>query len=146
MHIITRDHIVYSLSREHPPALEIDPGDKVCFETYDARTGTIRSEGDLLDRPHPRGANPVTGPVFVRGSKPGDTLCVEILDIQLASQGFIAIKKGVGILGHLAERYVTKIVRLENNRACFDERIRFPVRPMIGVIGTAPAGEGVPTL
>ena len=146
MHIITRDHIVYSLSREHPPALEIDPGDKVCFETYDARTGTIRSEGNLLDRPHPRGANPATGPVFVRGAKPGDTLCVEILDIQLASQGFIAIKKGVGILGHLAERYVTKIVRLENNSAYFDERIRFPVRPMIGVIGTAPAGEGVPTL
>ncbi len=146
MHIITRDHIVYSLSREHPPALEIDQGGKVCFETYDARTGTIRSEGDLLDRPHPRGANPATGPVFVRGSKPGDTLCVEILDIQLASQGFIAIKRGVGILGHLAERYVTKIVRLENKSAHFDERIRFPVRPMIGVIGTAPAGEGVPTL
>jgi amidase len=28
----------------------------------------------------------------------------------------------------------------------FNDRIRFPVRPMVGVIGTAPAGAGVATL
>ncbi len=146
MHIITRDRVIYSFSRDHRPVLEIDSGDKICFETYDARTGTIRSESDLLDQPHPRGANPATGPVFVRGAQPGDVLCVEILDIQLASQGFIAIKAGVGILGHLAERYVTKLVRIERGIVHFSDRIRFPVRPMIGVIGTTPARETVPTL
>ena len=61
MHTITRDHIVYSFSRVHQPVLEIEPGDTICFETYDARTGTIRSADDLLDHPHPRGANPATG-------------------------------------------------------------------------------------
>ena len=91
-HIITRDHIVYSFDRKHSQVRNIDPGDKIRFETYDARTGTIRSEDNLLDRPHPRGANPATGPVFVRGAEPGDTLRVEILEIELASQGFIAIK------------------------------------------------------
>ena len=146
MHTITRDHIVYSFSREHQPVLEIDPGDTIRFETYDARTGTIRSADDLLDHPHPRGANPATGPVFVRGAQPGDTLCVEILGIQLASQGFIAIKAGVGNLGHLADRYVTKIVRIEEGIVHFDERFHFPARPMVGVIGTAPAEADVPTL
>ena len=146
MHIITRDHIVYSFNRDHRPVQEVDPGDKIHFETYDARTGTILSESDLLDQPHPRGLNPATGPVFVRGAEPGDTLRVEIQDIQLASQGFIGIKAGTGNLGHLAKHYVTKIVRIEGDTAHFDDRIRFPIRPMVGVIGTAPAEEAVPTL
>lgn len=145
-HIITRDHIVYSFDREHSPVRKIDPGDKICFETYDARTGTIQSEDNLLDRPHPRGANPATGPVFVNGAEPGDTLRVEILEVQLASQGFIAIKAGLGNLGHLAEKYVTRLVQIEDGIVHYDDRIRFPVRPMIGVIGTAPSGEAVPTL
>ena len=146
MHIVTRDHVVYSFSRQHRPVREVDSGDRICFETYDARTGTIRSEEDLLDHPHPRGLNPVTGPIFVRGAEPGDTLCIDVLNVQLASQGFIAVKAGVGNLGHLAEHYMTKLIRIENNIAHFDDRLRFPVRPMIGVIGTAPAGEEVPTL
>jgi amidase len=106
MHIITRNRIVYSFSRDHHPVSEVDSGDKIRFETYDARTGTILSENDLLDKPHPRGLNPATGPLFVRGAEPGDTLCIEIQDIQLASQGFIGVKAGTGNLGHLAERYV----------------------------------------
>ena len=145
-HIITRDHIFYSFNREHGAVLKIDPGDKICIETYDARTGTIRSEKSLLDRPHPLGANPATGPIFVRGAEPGDTLRVEILKVQLASQGFIAIKAGLGNLGHLAEKYVTRLVQIEDGIVHYDDRIRFPVRPMIGVIGTAPAGEAVATL
>lgn len=145
-HIITRDHIVYSFDREHRPVRKIDPGDKIRFETYDARTGTIRSEDNLLDRPHPLGANPATGPVFVRGADPGDTLRVEILEVQLASQGFIAIKAGLGNLGHLAEKYVTRLVQIEDGIVHYDDHLRFPVRPMIGVIGTAPSGEAVPTL
>lgn len=146
LHIIPRDHIVYSFSREHRPVLKIDPGDLICFETYDARTGTIRGEDNLLDRPHPLGANPATGPVFVQGAEPGDTLQVEILEVQLASQGFIAVKAGLGTLGHLAERYVTRLVQIQDGMVYFDDKIRFPVRPMVGVIGTAPAGEAVPTL
>ena len=146
MHIITRARIVYSFSRDHRPVREVDPGDKIRFETYDARTGTILTENDLLAHPHPRGINPATGPLFVRSAEPGDTLCVEIQDIQLASQGFIGIKAGTGNLGHLAEHYVTKIIRIKGDTAHFDDRIRFPVRPMVGVIGTAPTGEAVPTL
>ena len=92
MHIITRDRIVYSFSRDHRPVGEVDPGDKICFETYDARTGTILSENDLLDQPHPIGLNPATGPLFVRGAEPGDTLCVEIQDIQLARKVLSGLK------------------------------------------------------
>lgn len=145
MHRIPRDRIVYSLDKAHPPALEIDPGEVVCIETYDARTGTIRSDADLLDRPHPKGSNPATGPIFIRGAGPGDSLVVTIQRIALADQGFLAVKAGEGLLAHRAKKYATRMVPIRNGTVVFSDRIRFPTRPMVGVIGTAPSAEGVPT-
>jgi acetamidase/formamidase len=81
-----RDHIVYALDRESPPALEIESGETIVFETHDGRTGTIQSDDDLLLHPHPDGSNPATGPVLVRHSQPVDSLAVHILDITLADR------------------------------------------------------------
>ena len=142
---ITRDHIVYSLDKAHPPVLEIEPGEVVVLETYDARTGTIQKDEDLLDHVHPRGSNPATGPIRVRGAEPGDSLVVEIQRIELAPQGFLAVKAGEGLLAHLAPNYATRIVDIKGDMVHFDEHTRFPTNPMVGVIGTAPAGEGVST-
>jgi len=143
---ITRDHIVYSLDKTQPPVAAIDPGAELLFETWDARTGTIRSEQDLLDAPHPSGPNPATGPVFVRGAEPGDALAVEILGITLAARGYTGTRPGRGVLGHMISAYRTKLFDIVDGHVVFNDRLRFPVRPMVGVIGTAPAGEGVATL
>lgn len=145
IHRLSREHIVYSFDKSHPPALEIDSGDVVEFETYDARTGTILRDEDSLEQMHPDGANPATGPILVRGAEPGDGLCVEILGIELAEQGFLGVKKGMGLLGHMATKFATKIVNISKGQVHFDERIRFPVNPMVGVISTTPAGEGIAT-
>ena len=143
-HRLGRDRIAYRFDKSLEPVLEIDPGDRVTFETFDARTGTIRSDEDLLDRPHPVGANPATGPVRVRGAEPGDGLCVEIETVELAESGFLAVKKGEGLLAERAGRYATRIVPVADGVARFGD-LRFPVRPMVGVVGTAPAGEPVST-
>ncbi len=145
MHRIPRDRIVYSLDKAHPPALEIDPGEVVCLETYDARTGTIQSDADLLEHPHPAGSNPATGPIFIRGAGPGDSLVVTIQRIALADRGFLAVKAGEGLLAHRARKYATRMVPVRDGTILFSDRIRFPARPMVGVIGTAPPAEGVPT-
>jgi amidase len=118
----------------------------VLFETWDARTGSIRSERDLLDKPHPKGPNPATGPVFVRGAEPGDSLVVHVLDIALANRGYTGTRPGQGVLGHLITEHRTKLFDVVDGMVVFNDRIRFPVRPMVGVIGTAPAGDGVATL
>lgn len=143
-HRLGRDRIAYRFDKSLEPVLEIDPGDRVTFGTFDARTGTIRSDEDLLDRPHPVGANPATGPVCVRGAEPGDGLCVEIEAVELAESGFLAVKKGEGLLAERAGRYATRIVPVSDGVARFGD-LRFPVRPMVGVVGTAPAGEPVST-
>jgi amidase len=143
---INREHIVYSLDKAHPPVVTVDPGMEICFETWDARTGTVQKESDLLVKPHPKGPNPATGPAYVRGAVPGDALIVEILDVKLAARGYTGIRPRQGVLGHLIGDYRTKIFDIVDGMVVFNDRIRFPVRPMVGVIGTAPAGEGVGTL
>lgn len=143
-HRLARNRIAYRFDKSLEPVLEIDPGDLVTFETFDARTGTIRSDEDLLDRPHPVGSNPATGPVLVRGAAPGDGLCVEIESIDLAESGFLAVKKGEGLLAERAGRYATRIVPVAGGVAHFGD-LRFPVRPMVGVVGAAPAGDPVST-
>ena len=140
---ISRENIVYSFDKAQPPVATVDAGGEICFETWDARTGTVQSEGDLLVKPHPRGPNPATGPVTIRGAAPGDALIVEILDIAVGSQGYTGIRPGQGVLGHLIGDYRTKIFRIVDGMVVFSDRIRFPVRPMVGVIGTAPSGDAV---
>ncbi len=143
---ISREHIVYSLDKAHPPVVSVDPGTEICFETWDARTGTVQSERDLLMTPHPKGPNPATGPVAVRAAAPGDALVVEILDITLGPRGYTGIRPRQGVLGHLIGDFRTKVFDITDGTVVFNDRIRFPARPMVGVIGTAPAGEGVGTL
>lgn len=145
MKILTRDHIVYSLDKTHPPALTVDPGETILLETHDARTGTIRSDSDLLDKPHPLGANPATGPIFVNSAEPGDTLAVEILDIKLADSCYVASKAQIGLLAQRAERFATRVMPIRDGSIYFNEQIRLPSRPMIGVIGVAPVGVGIAT-
>jgi len=143
---LTRDQIVYSFDKAHRPVATIEPGAQACFETWDARTGTIASDQDLLTQPHPKGPNPATGPILVRGAEPGDALVVEIQDIRLASRGYTGIRPSQGILGHLIRDYRTKVLDIVDGTVVFTDRVRFPVRPMVGVIGTAPAGAGVGNL
>jgi len=144
MHRISREHIAYRLDKEHAPILAIDQGQTVVLETYDARTGTIQNNTDLLDHPHPDGANPVTGPVYVRNAEPGDALVVEIEKIELAPEGFLAVKAGEGLLGHMAKNFATRMVQIEDGIVHFGN-LRLPANPMVGVIGTSPAGEGIST-
>ena len=145
MKTIPREKIVYSLDRSHPHVLEIESGEEILFETYDARTGTIQTPNDLLDHPHPLGSNPATGPVFIHSAEPGDSLAVEILNIDLADTGFLAVKQNVGLLAHLTSGFATRIVPIKENTVHFSDRLSFPARPMVGVIGTAPEGSGVET-
>lgn len=89
--------------------------------------------------------NPATGPVFVECAEPGDILKVEIHDIRVREWGVISTLPEMGVLIHRAETK-TKIVPVENSSLVhFNDGIQFSVEPMIGVIGTAPSGDDIPT-
>lgn len=78
------------------------------------------------------------GPIEVRGAKPGDTLCVEILAIELGRQGVMVTSKGLGVLGDRITEADTKVIPIEDGFACFSDKIRLPLTPMVGVCGVAP--------
>lgn len=141
---ITRDRTTYVMSRDSAPVLEIEPGEAVVFETLDASGGRIRTIQDgVTFFPLPSETNPVTGPVYVRRARPGDSLAVEILDIRLGTYGYSRIKPGAGVIIDELTPPVARIFRIEGDSAIFSAKVRVPLRPMIGTIGTAPEGPGI---
>lgn len=139
---IPRDRFTYQLSAAVPPVARIAPGDALLLETFDASTGRIRRAEDLL--PYlairdPLKVNPAAGPIYVEGAEPGDALTVEILDIRLQPPGFIRATPGAGVLQVGLETPSILMVEVDGDHLVVDGRWRLPARPMIGVIGTAPA-------
>ena len=70
-------------------------------------------------------------------------LAVDILDIQVADQGVMMTLKGYGALWPTCE-VRTKIIPVKDGYAHFNDVV-WPIDPMIGVIGTAPDAEPVPS-
>lgn len=142
---ITRDHVVYAMSPENPPVARARSGETLVFETMDCFGGQISCPSDRLGTLDWSRINPATGPVFIEGAEAGDTLKVEILRIDLAQQAAMVEAPGEGITGLQATEESTKILPARDGRVVFSEALSLPVSPMIGVIGTAPEKEAIPT-
>ena len=86
MLIIKKENAVYALSPDNAPVAHIESGDMLQFETADCFGEQITLECHKLGILDWSRINPATGPVYVNGAEPGDTLKVEILKIDLALQ------------------------------------------------------------
>ena len=84
--VIGMEHKKFAFDRNIEPVAAIHSGDRVIFETEDANVSLITKESDIWAE-FPKlydkggGCNPVTGPVYVEGAKPGDCLSVDILRV-----------------------------------------------------------------
>lgn len=146
MERITKEKTTCVFAKETPPVLTVDAGTEITFETLDASGGRIHSEQDGLTVFPPREeANPATGPVYVRGAMPGDSLIVDILGIRLSAYGYTRIRPGSGVIIDELKPPRARIVYVEGDTVVFSPTLRFPARPMVGVIGVAPAGDPVAT-
>ena len=142
---ISRLHLVNLFDPAALPGAEIAPGDEITFETLDALGGRVKTHADALSVmiPHELG-NPATGPVAVVGARPGDTLAVSVQDIRLGDFGYGRVKAG-GVIFDELRPPVANLTPIRDGQVHFNERLRFPVRPMVGVVGVAPAGPPVHT-
>ena len=140
-HRIGRDEIIWAFGPDLEPVLEVDPGETVTFETNDCFTGQIRSEDDLVTDIDLERINSATGPVAIRGAEPGDSLIAEILDVRPIDVGFACLIPGFGQLIEQVESPVTRLFRVEDGWIEMNERVRFPAKPMVGVVGVATGGE-----
>ena len=141
MQVITDQ--VLAFSKDNAPCATAQPGEVLLFKTQDCFAGRIPNEDvTMKDLNFSYGfANPAAGPVYIEGAEPGDVLVVDIYDVQVADHGVIATDDHCGPLYQTTD-YRSKIIPIEDGMADFNG-VKFPIDPMIGVIGTAPDGEDV---
>jgi len=142
MHRLAADQVHYEWNNALPPRLAIEPGDTVAFDTRDAADGYYSRDSthdDVLGRGPFRG-HPLTGPVRVHGAAPGDTLVVEVLDMEPAADfGWTAIRPGRGLLPEAEFPKPHLVIWDVSDRtfARMGRGIAVPLRPFPGVMGTA---------
>lgn len=141
---LTCNKIIYAFSKENEPVKYVDPGTTVEIETYDCFENQVQSVDDKIEKIDWNRINPATGPIFVNGAQPGDILKVTINRLELADQGVIATGPGLGVMGHRINEFMAKIIPIENGQAIFNDKVKIPLNPMVGVIGVAPEGEPIP--
>ncbi len=129
--------------RSLPPAHIVASGAVVTMTCPDASNGMLHrdSTSDDIARVDFGMLDPLCGPIHVEGAEPGDTLAVEVLDIAMASWGWTGLLKGFGLL---ADEFPVPYFRsFDLTRGHIDlYGIPFPLRPMMGVLGVAPALPG----
>ncbi|MFX1511173.1 MAG: acetamidase/formamidase family protein [Promethearchaeota archaeon] len=146
IHRISIDHVVFVTDKNNPPVLSIASGDTVIFECRDAFNQAIRQPTDLpTDLDFDR-VNPATGPVYIEGAEPGDTLEVHIEKIKVANQGACCIVPNFGFLAPEFPDAWTRIIPIKNGYAEFGKGIRITIDPFPGTLVVAPPGDAEGTL
>ncbi len=134
---------IYSMDKEHDPVLRIDPGETVAVDTLDAFGDQINDESSTLADIDMDKINPATGPIYVNSADPGDALVVDVKKIEVKSPGVQGIVPGFGFLSERFDESVATLHKITEDNVGFKD-LELPKKPMIGTIGVAPEGEGVP--
>ena len=130
-------------SRSIEPAVTVPSGSVVEVFTHEATGGQFDPDSSVDDLANLNMdmVHTLTGPVFVEGAAPGDTLAVELLEIEPADWAWMAILPGFGFLTNdFGDTAILKTFALNNDGGYvdFSSNIRVPLRPFAGVMGVAP--------
>jgi acetamidase/formamidase len=138
-----------------PSALRVHSGDTVEMETLITNSpARLEAAGVAADKIEPAlraiynevtdkgpGGHILTGPVYIEGAEPGDTLEVRIKEIRLAlPYAYNGFRPGAGFLPDDFPYARMKIIPLDRDRmmARFSDRIEIPLHPFFGSMGVAP--------
>ncbi len=145
----------YVYSRYLDPIDTVKPGEEFIVHTKDAFENRITKETDLPSEVLDEYVNPQTGPIYIEGAEPGDTLVVDIIDIQ-ATRDY-AVSAMIQDFGGLTRTQTTRLLHdplpekvwiyeIKDNWVTHNESLSFPWRPFLGTIGTAPNLEAISAL
>jgi len=144
MEVIKRSDIIYRFGPDNKPVAKVKPGDTIIVETDDCFNSQIKSEKDIVTSLDFSKVNPATGPIEIEDARPFDVLIVEIIKIELGKTGFMVTIPDEGAFGNIIKNPVTKVIPVSDGRFFFNEKLSFPVNPMIGVIGVTPKDKKIP--
>jgi len=140
------------------PVAHVKAGGVLEANSLDCFGNALQKPGDSLSLI--KIDNPLTGPFFIDGTEPGDTLVVHILDLQVDSkQGVGTFSPGFGAANSthytpmletkpLPERAWYYPIDAEKKLITYqatdsDFKVQFPLKPFLGCIGVAPASGEV---
>ena len=90
----TNDNVKYDYCVA-PAVAHVHSGDIIEANTLDCFGDAIRHPGDTLAMA--KGDNPLTGPFYIDGAEPGDTLAIRFLSLEVnGKQGIGALAPGFG--------------------------------------------------
>jgi len=130
-------------SRQIAPVITVPSGSVIEVFTHEATGGQLDLDSSVddfanidMDQVHT-----LTGPVYVEGAEPGDVVAVELLEIEAADWGWMAIIPHFGLLADDFDdtaTFKTFVLDNDNGHVDFAEGIRVPLAPFAGVMGVAP--------
>jgi amidase len=142
--LVEKEHHILAMTRDAEPAVRVPAGSRVHLETADCFGDQVHGMADADRGLDWERVNPATGPVYVEGALPGDVLAVSVVRIEIADRGIMCTGGGWGVLGDRIARLHWRFLDIADGHAVWDDRLTIPLRPMIGVLGVAPADGPVP--
>lgn len=139
------------------PIATVEPKEEVVIYTEDAFTGAIRCEADLPAKSLPRQLNPQTGPIFIKGAEPGDTLAIKMkaidydrdfaVSVNIAGFGALVADANTRMLNKPLEERVWIYEYKDGVFVCrTNPKLTYECAPFTGTIATAPPYESISSL
>lgn len=164
VHRVAPDTFWNTLWRGHPIVARVKPGDVVITKTLDA------GARDHNNVQRAQSSNPMVGPIYIEGAEPGDAIAINFRKIRpnrgtawsYYRLGLFSLTPG-SVEGLYPNNYKADLVRpgrsdlllwdVDTVRGTVKLRepvsakhkLEFPMEPMLGVVGVAPAGDFAPT-
>jgi len=140
MHIVPANQTTFAFRPDADPVLRVRPGEIVRFETSPEPVERLFAAGSgWTEEIDVRALNALTGPVFIQGVTPSDAVSVEVLAIEPRGWAWNAAIPGFGLLDGLLPAPMLERLPIQDGEVIVSERVRLPLRPMIGCLGLAPA-------
>ena len=156
--VFVPDRFCNFFSSKTPPVLHISPGDIV-------RTESVDAEGiDKHGVKRATGSNPLTGPFYIEGAKPGDVIAVHLRKLKInrswasGAKFFVPRSLPDSVLKKLpragamnwdltAKWNIDPVLMLARPDSPSENLRKFavPVKPMLGCVGLAPEGNEIST-
>lgn len=161
---VAPDTFFNTLWRGHPVVARVKPGDVITTRLLDAGARDFAN----VQRAQP--SNPMVGPIYIEGAEPGDAIAVTFRKIR-PNRGTAWSYYRLGLYsltdqtieGLYPNSYKSDLVRPgRSDLLIWDvdtlkgtvklrepvsakHKLEFPMEPMLGVVGVAPAGDFAPT-
>jgi amidase len=136
-----RTEYLFSVNSHTPPTMSVESGEEFTIEVR----GAFDDVEDIRAVPTPftpacdgHPLAPITGPIEVRGAKPGDVVAIDLIELAPFGSGKSAILRDFGVLRREFSEPMAVSSEVRDGRAWFGGRIPLPLNPNLGTISTMP--------